>query len=317
MNTLVTGGAGFIGCNLVRRLSDEGHAVRVLDDLSTGRTSNLVGVDADFIEGSVTDQGLLRAAMKGADVVFHQAALPSVPRSVEHPLLSNEVNVVGTLSALVASREEGVKRFVYAASSSAYGNTPTLPKHEAMTPHPLSPYAVAKYAGERYCAAFSATYSLSTVSLRYFNVFGPFQDPTSGYAAVVPAFATALLSDESPTIHGDGEQTRDFTYVENVVDANLLAARADDRVSGRVVNIGCGDRITISTLFALIQDATSATVGPSHGPARRGDVRDSLADISLARELLGYEPAIGHREGIERTVDWYRAQQQSAELGSV
>ena len=305
MQVLVTGGAGFIGSNLVRRLLADGHTVRVIDNLSTGHRTNLDGADVEFVEASITDLDAMRNAARGAEVVYHQAALPSVPRSVEYPLLSNEVNVIGTLTTLVASRDEGVRRVVYAGSSSAYGNTPTRSKHEDLAPNPLSPYAVAKLTGEYYCRAFTHTYGLSTVTLRYFNVFGPYQDPTSGYAAVVPAFTTALLRDQSPTIHGDGEQTRDFTFIDDVVEANVLAAAADDQASGEVINIAGGRRISINALFRLIQDATGVEREPSYGPARPGDVRNSLADITKARDLLGYEPRVDHTEALQRTVRWY------------
>lgn len=305
MDVLVTGGAGFIGSNLVRRLVAEGHSVRVLDDLSTGHRANLDGVEMEWTEGSILDPDALRIATTGAEVVFHQAALPSVPRSVEHPAWSNDVNAVGTLNALIAARDANVRRFVYAGSSSAYGDTPSLPKREDMAPRPTSPYAVAKLTGEYYCRAFAQTYGLSTISLRYFNVFGPFQDPNGGYAAVVPAFTSALLAGESPTINGDGEQTRDFTYVDNVVEANLLAAAAGTEISGEVCNIASGERISVNALFALIREATGSDREPMHGPARLGDIRDSWADLQKARALLGYEPLVDHRAGLVRTVTWY------------
>lgn len=305
MDVLVTGGAGFIGSNLVRRLLADGHSVRVIDDLSTGRSENLEGLIVELIEGSITDPKLMRAAADGAEVVFHQAALPSVPRSVEFPLKSNDVNVLGTLTALVAAKEAGVRKFVYAASSSAYGNTAVLPKREDMAPKPLSPYAAAKLAGESYCRAFWSTYGLPTVSLRYFNVFGPRQDPSGGYAAVVPLFISGALRDDPPTINGDGEQTRDFTFIDNVVEANLLAAAADERSHGEVINIACGERISVNQLFELVRGAAGSDLGAVYGPARAGDVRDSLADISKAEALLGYRPLVDHRDGLRRTLEWY------------
>lgn len=306
MHVLVTGGAGFIGSNLTRRLLADGHTVRVLDDLSTGHLSNLDDAAVEFVHGSVTDPETMGRAATDVEVVFHQAALPSVPRSVEFPLVSNDINVVGTLTALVAARDARVRRFVYAGSSSAYGDTSTRSKREDMAPAPLSPYAVAKLTGELYCRAFTRTYGLSTVALRYFNVFGPHQDPSSGYAAVVPAFTTALLRNTSPTIDGDGEQTRDFTFVDDVVQANLLAAFADDHASGEVFNIAGGKQISINELFRLIRDATGSDREPIYGPPRTGDVRNSLADIAKAGDLLGYEPKVAHHEALARTVGWYR-----------
>ncbi len=305
---LVTGGAGFIGSHLTAALVARGDDVTVLDDLSTGKRANLEAVAASvrFVEGSVTDLALVRECCRGADVVYHQAALASVPRSVEDPIASNQANVTGTLTVLWAARQEGVRRVVYAASSSAYGDTEVLPKREDMPARPLSPYAVNKYVGELYCSVFSGLYGLSTVGLRYFNVFGPRQDPRSQYAAVVPLFITKFLRNEPPTINGDGEQSRDFTYVGNVVQANLLAAAAADP-GGATVNVACGDRITLNALAARIRELTGATVSPVHGPARAGDVRHSQADISLAERLLGYRPATGFDEGLRETVAWYRA----------
>lgn len=304
---LVTGGAGFIGSHLTEALVARGDEVVVLDDLSTGKRANLAPV-ADrvrLVVGSVTDRALVADCCRGADTVFHQAALASVPRSVADPLASNEANVTGTLTVLWAAKEAGVRRVVYAASSSAYGDTEVLPKREDMPASPLSPYAVNKYVGELYCAVFARLYGLSSVGLRYFNVFGPRQDPQSQYAAVVPIFITKLLRNEAPLIHGDGGQSRDFTYVANVVQANLLAAAAADP-GGVTVNVACGDRITLNDLFARIRSLTGATVDPVHGPARAGDVRHSQADIALAGRVLGFRPVVGFDEGLRETVAWYR-----------
>ena len=307
MHTLVTGGAGFIGANLARSLVEHGHSVRVLDDLSTGKMSNLEGLKIEFLEGSVIDPEALRNAVGGAEVVFHQAALPSVPRSVKDPFASHEANATGTLRVLLEAKKRGVRRVVYAASSSAYGNTATLPKREDMPSRPISPYAVAKLAGENYCQAFSATFGLETVCLRYFNVFGPFQDPTGGYAAVIPKFISAVLERTRPQIDGDGLQTRDFTFIDNVVLANRLAASADARSSGQVINIAAGQRTTVLELLGIIAEIAGKKVDPLHAPARSGDVRDSWADISKAQELLGYQPVVGLREGLKQTLDWYSA----------
>jgi nucleoside-diphosphate-sugar epimerase len=308
MHTLVTGGAGFIGANLARSLVEHGHSVRVLDDLSTGNMSNLAGVNVDFVEGSVTDPETLSDAIGGAEVVFHQAALPSVPRSVKDPYASHEANATGTLRVLMEAKKQSVRRVVYAASSSSYGNTATLPKQEDMPSKPISPYAVAKLAGENYCQAFSATFGLETVCLRYFNVFGPYQDPTGGYAAVIPKFIYAVLKGTRPRIDGDGLQTRDFTFIDNVVLANRLAALADARSSGQVMNIAAGQRTTVLELLRIIAAVSGKDVDPVHGPGRSGDVRDSWADITKAQELLGYQPVVGLREGLERTFDWYSGQ---------
>lgn len=306
---LVTGGAGFIGSHIVERLVREGHKVRVIDNLSTGNKENIEPFleEIEFIEGDIRDLELVREAMEGVDYVLHQAAVPSVPRSVKDPLTTNSANVEGTLNILIAARDAGVKRVVYASSSSAYGDAPTLPKHEEMTLEPRSPYAVSKLAGELYCQAFYHVYGLETVALRYFNVFGPQQDPESQYAAVVPKFIMALLSGEPPTIFGDGEQSRDFTYVENIVEANLLAAEAPD-VAGEVFNIACGERITVNELTRLLAEIAGANpeLKPEYAPRRPGDVRHSLADISKAGRLLGYEGKVSASEGLRQTVEWYR-----------
>jgi len=306
---LVTGGAGFIGSHLVERLLKEGHRVRVIDDLSTGKKENIKPFlgEIEFIKGDIRDLELVRETMEGVDYVLHQAAVPSVPRSVKDPLTTNVANVDGTLNILIAARDAGVKRVVYASSSSIYGDTPNLPKHEGMRPEPRSPYAASKLAGELYCQAFYSVYGLETVALRYFNVFGPRQDPESQYAAVVPRFITALLQGRPPTIFGDGEQSRDFTYVENVVEANLLAAKAPG-VAGEVFNIACGGQITVNELARLLVEIVGVNpqLKPRYAPPRPGDVRHSLADISKVRELLGYEVKVSTREGLERTVEWYK-----------
>jgi nucleoside-diphosphate-sugar epimerase len=302
---LVTGGAGFIGSHLVDALLARGDDVVVLDDFSTGHEQNLTHARDRIrvVQASIVDLEACREAMKGAEVVFHQAALGSVPRSIADPVTTHEVNLTGTLNVLVAAREAGVRRVVYAASSSAYGNTDELPKREEMAPRPLSPYAVSKLAGEEYCAAFHASYGLPTVALRYFNVFGPRQDPGSRYAAVIPQFIAAAHAGRAPTIFGDGEQSRDFTYVDNVVQANLRACDAPPEAWGRVFNIGFNARITINDLWRRIRALTGATVEAVHEEPRPGDVRDSLAALDHARAVLGYEPEIGLEEGLRRTVE--------------
>jgi len=305
---LVTGGAGFIGSHLVEELVKQGQRVRVIDNLSTGKKENIEPSlkEIEFVEGDIRDLELVKEAMDGVDYVLHQAAVPSVPRSVKDPLTSNSVNVEGTLNILIAARDAGVKRVIYASSSSVYGDTPVLPKHEDMKQEPRSPYAVSKLAGELYCQASYHVYGLETVALRYFNVFGPWQDPQSQYGAVVPKFITALLHGEPPTIFGDGEQSRDFTYIENVVAANLLAAKASG-VAGEVFNIACGERITINELARMLAEFIGVTTEPEHTPARSGDVLHSLADISKAKRLLGYEGKVGVHEGLKQTVEWYKS----------
>jgi len=304
---LVTGGAGFIGSNICRRLVAEGCFVRVLDNLLTGKKANLAGVldKVEFMEADMGDPEAARAAMKGIDVVLHQGALPSVPRSVDDPGLTHRHCVDATFTLLLAARDAKVRRFVYAASSAAYGDTPTLPKVETMPTSPLSPYAVGKLVGEYYGSVFSDIYGLETISLRYFNVFGPYQDPTSQYAAAIPAFVTSILKDQSPVVYGDGEQSRDFTYVDNVVHANLLAARAK-KTAGEVVNIACGEAITVNAIIALINRIVGRNVRPAYAPARAGDVKHSLADITVARRLIGYEPVVSFEQGLRQAIDWYR-----------
>lgn len=304
---LVTGGAGFIGSNIVEELVARGERVRVLDNFSTGRRDNLAPFldRIELVVGDLSDLATARRAMEGVEYVLHQAALPSVQRSVDDPLASHAANVTGTLNVLVAAREAGVRRVVYAASSSSYGDTPTLPKREDMLPQPKSPYAVSKLAGEHYCRAFTEVYGLETVALRYFNVFGPRQNHASQYAAVVPLFITAMLRGESPVIYGDGLQSRDFTYVANVVQANLLAATAPG-AAGRVFNVACGTRYTLLDLVAALNDILGARIAPVHAAPRPGDVRHSLADISAAQETLGYRVEVDFLEGLRRTVAWYR-----------
>ncbi len=304
---LVTGGAGFIGSHLSEELVRRGHRVRVADSLITGKRGNLAHISGvDFLEGDLADLEVARRAVEGCDYVLHQAAIPSVPRSVKDPLTSNRANVDGTLNVLVASRDAGVKRLVFAASSSAYGDTPTLPKHEKMPTNPLSPYALQKVIGEEYLRMFTRLYGLETVAIRYFNVFGPRQDPTSAYSGVISVFATALLENRPPTIYGDGTQTRDFTYVANVVDGVLRACEAP-AASGEVINVATGGRISLNQLFEEMRKMVGGTVSPIYAEGRKGDVRDSQADITKARDLLGYEPIVSFEEGLKKTVDWYRA----------
>jgi len=306
-NCLVTGGAGFIGSHLANALVERNWKVRILDNLSTGHLKNMDGFRdrVEFIEGSITDAETARQCCEGVDVVFHEAALASVPRSVDDPFQSNHHNVDGTLTMLIAARDAGVKRFVYAASSSAYGDNPELPKTEDMHYAPMSPYAVNKYVGELYLPVFDKLYGLSTVGVRYFNVFGPRQDPASQYAAVIPIFITMALKGESPVINGDGSFSRDFTFIDNVVHANICAAEAENP-GGATVNVACGDRVSLNELYALIQKHAGTDVPAIHGPARAGDVPHSQADISLARKIIGYEPVVEFATGLGRTVAWYK-----------
>jgi nucleoside-diphosphate-sugar epimerase len=304
---LVTGGAGFIGSHITEELVRRGEQVRVVDSLITGRRKNLAHLSGiDFLEGDLADLAIAQRAVQGVDYVLHQAAIPSVPRSVEDPITSNRANIDSTLNVLVAARDARVKRVVYAGSSSAYGNTPTLPKHEAMPTNPLSPYALQKLVGEQYMQMFTALYGLETVTIRYFNVFGPRQDPSSAYSGVISVFAKALLENKAPTIYGDGEQTRDFTYVANVVDGVLRAVKAPD-AAGQVVNVATGSSISLNRLFAAMRDLLGSRLDVAYGPPRHGDVKDSLADITRARTLLGYEPLVPFEAGLKKTIDWYRS----------
>jgi len=304
---LVTGGAGFIGSHLSEELVRRGHQVRVADSLVTGKRSNLEHLPSvEFLEGDVSDLAFAQRAVAGVDYVLHQAALPSVPRSVKDPITSNRANVDGTLNILVAARDAGVRRVVFAGSSSAYGNTMPSPKHEDLPTSPLSPYALQKVVGEQYLQMFTSLYGLETVTIRYFNVFGPRQDPSSPYSGVISLFASALLENRAPTIYGDGEQSRDFTYVANVVDGVLRACEATG-ASGRVINVATGTSISLNALFEAMRKLIGATVKPEYAGPRAGDVRDSLADLRLAKEILGYKPIVPFEEGLKRTVDWYRS----------
>lgn len=305
---LVTGGGGFIGSTLVTELVRRGERVRVLDDFSTGSKSNLesVGSRIDLIEGDVSDPAVCRRAVEGVDYVLHQAAIPSVARSVEDPVSSNRANITGTLNVLVAAREARVKRVVFASSSSVYGETEVLPKVETMPDSPISPYALTKLAGEKYCVMFHRLYGLETVSLRYFNIFGPRQNPNSPYSAVISRFVSSALDGRRPTVHGDGEQSRDFTYVENVVQANLLACQAAGAAGG-VFNIGTGERHSLNQLLGALEGIVGRKLDPERTAPRAGDVRHSLADIGRARSALGYEPRVRLEEGLRRTVEWYRS----------
>jgi UDP-glucose 4-epimerase len=303
---LVTGGAGFIGSALVRALLARGDRVRVIDNFYSGKRENLAAVAADVevIEGDIRDGGALGRALAGVEIIFHEAAIASVPRSLVDPDASHDVNATATLQLLAAAKRAGARRLVYAASSAAYGDTPTLPKVETMRPAPLSPYAVSKLAAEHYCQVFAGAYGLETVCLRYFNVFGPHQDPASEYAAVIPRFVTAALAGKGVTIFGDGTQSRDFCYIDNTVAANLAAAVAPE-ASGRVFNVACSVATTLNEVVRLVGDIVGRAVGVTYAPGRVGDVKHSLADISAARDCLGYRAEISFREGLERTVAWY------------
>jgi nucleoside-diphosphate-sugar epimerase len=307
---LITGIGGFIGSSLARALLAVGEQVRGVDNFSTGKRENLDGIRdrIDFHEADILDLDATRKACAGVDFIFHEAAIPSVPKSVLDPLGSNRANIDGTVNVLVAARDAKAKRVVYAASSSAYGDTPTLPKHEGMKPDPISPYAVAKLASEQYMISFYRCYGLETVCLRYFNVFGPRQDPSSPYSGVLAKFITQMLRGEQPTAYGDGEQSRDFTYIDNVVAANLLACKAPaEKAAGQVFNVATGRRITLNETFRLLQGLTSYSGSLKYGPERGGDIKHSLADISKAEAALNYEPVIDFEEGLRRTVEWYRS----------
>lgn len=305
---LITGGAGFIGSNLARRLLSLGEDVVVLDDFSTGKRENLEDIKhrVKLVVGDICNVDKVKEAMEGIDFVFHHAAVVSVPRSVDDPARTNEVNVDGTLNCLLVARDVKAKRFVFAASSSAYGDSPELPKHEDMTPWPLSPYGVSKLVGEMYCRVFYEVYGLPTVSLRYFNIFGPYQDPHSQYAAVVPIFITRLLKGESPRVFGDGEQSRDFTYIDNAVEANLLAINSD-KADGETINVACGTQYTLNDLAENLKRLTGSDIDPTYAEPRAGDIKHSLGDISRASRLLGYSPQVSFEEGLERTVAWFRS----------
>jgi UDP-glucose 4-epimerase len=308
MKVLITGAAGFIGSSLAKRAVADGHSVIGVDNLITGNRENLAAIDAaiDFHVADIRDHEQMQELCRGVDVIFHEAALPSVPKSVLDPLTSHEHNVEGTVSVLLAAKEQKVRRVVYAASSSAYGESPTLPKHENMIPAPISPYAVQKLTGEYYMQSFQRVYGMETVCLRYFNVFGPFQAADSPYSGVLAKFITSLLQGEAPTIYGDGQQSRDFTYIDNVVDANFMAATAPaETVSGKVYNLACGERHSLLDTFRMLAEMTGFAGAPIFGSARNGDILHSLADISLIRQELGYQPQVSFEEGLRRTVAWY------------
>lgn len=305
-NYLVTGGAGFIGSHLATRLVELGHKVRILDDFSTGRRENIAPLadTVHVLRGDMCDPAVCAAACDDIEIVFHEAAIPSVPKSVDNPAASHNANINGTFNIFSAARDRKCRRVIYAASSSAYGDTVVSPKHEGIKPEPLSPYAVQKLTGELYGRAFFECFGLETIALRYFNVFGPRQDPKSQYAAAIPAFVTSILADRSPTVYGDGEQTRDFTYIENVLHANLLAAKAP-KTTGQAVNIACGERVSVNHVIQRINELLGRKVKPQYVPRRKGDVMHSLADISLAEKLIGYQPQIGFDDGLRRAIDYY------------
>ena len=308
---LITGIGGFIGSSLARALLARGEQVRGVDNFSTGKHENLAEIveRIDFREADIADLDAMHRACSGVDFVLHQAAIPSVPKSVLDPLGSNRANIDGTVNVLVAARDAKVKRLVFAASSSAYGDTPTLPKHEGMKPDPISPYAVAKLASEHYLISFYRCYGLETVALRYFNIFGPRQDPSSPYSGVLAKFITVMLRGEQPSIFGDGEQSRDFTYIDNAVEANLLACRApSEKAAGQIFNVATGRRVTLNETFKLLQPLTGYQGAPKYGPERGGDIKHSLAEISKAEAGLGYRPKVDFEEGLRRTVEWYRTQ---------
>jgi UDP-glucose 4-epimerase len=307
VRVLVTGGGGFIGSHMVERLLRDGQEVRVLDNFATGKRENLFGLEVELVEGDIQSYERVHTAIRGSEIVVHEAALPSVPRSVQDPLTSNAANVIGTLNVLLAARDADVRRVVFASSSSIYGANQALPKQEDMRPLPISPYAVAKLAGEGYCRSFYEIFGLETVALRYFNVFGPRQDPLSQYAAVIPNFITAMLAGEQPVVYGDGEQSRDFTHVENVVDATLLAMDREG-VAGQMFNIAAGERVSLNRVLEYLSELTGTEANARYEPARPGEVRHSQADISAAQEALGYRPAITAEEGLRRTVEWFQDQ---------
>ncbi len=308
---LVTGAAGFIGRSIAAALLARGESVRGVDNFATGKRSNLLGLEGmEFVEGDLADAAVCNAVCAGVEVIFHEAALPSVPRSVLDPVGSNVACVDATVQLLWAAKQAGVRRVVYAASSSAYGDTPTLPKHEGMLPNPISPYAVAKLAGEYYMRSFARVYGLETVCLRYFNIFGPHQDPTSQYSGVLAVFCRKMLAGEQPTIYGDGETSRDFTFIDNAVAANLLAAEApEEQVSGQVMNVATGERTTLKEVFEMLKPITGYTGDAAYAEERAGDIKHSLADISEAKSRMGYAPTVSFAEGLRRTVEWYRGRE--------
>jgi UDP-glucose 4-epimerase len=303
VKALITGGAGFIGSNIARGLLERGDEVRVLDNFSTGHRRNLDGIDVELVEGDMRSYERVATAVRDVDLVFHQGALPSVPRSIQDPLTSNAANIEGTLNVLLAARDQDVRRVVVASSSSVYGDTPGMPRVETQRSSPLAPYAVSKLASEQYALVANRVYGIETLALRYFNVFGELQDPSSGYAAVIPKFIRIMLAGEAPLINGDGSHSRDFTHVQNVVEANIAAIDAPD-APGRTINIAMGECHTLNELVAALNELMGLDVQPIYGPVRAGDVPESLADISLARELLGYEPTVDWRTGLRRTIDW-------------
>jgi len=307
---LVTGGAGFIGCNLTRFILEQGHDVVVLDDFSTGKRENVEGIldRIDLVEGDIRDRSTVERVIDGCEAIFHEAALGSVPRSVDDPVTSHDVNVNGTVTVLEAARAVGVKRVIFAASSSAYGDQPESPKHEGMVPMPISPYAANKIACEAYMQGYAAVYGVETLSLRYFNVFGPHQDPAGAYAAVIPAFVSRLLRGQKPVVFGDGDQSRDFCYIQNVCQANWLAARAPAAVcKGQALNIACNHRTTLNEILDQLGGLLGCDPGADYQDPRPGDVKHSQADVSLAKETIGYEPIVFFEEGLERAIDWYKA----------
>jgi nucleoside-diphosphate-sugar epimerase len=304
---LVTGGAGFIGSNIAEELVKKGYSVKIIDNFLTGKRENIFSFldKIELVEGDIRDYDACRRALEGVDFVLHQAALPSVPRSIEDPLLTTDINIKGTLNILLASREAKVKGFVFASSAAVYGDNPIVPKKEGNVGNPLSPYALSKLVGEKYCWIFSQIFGLSTVCLRYFNIFGPHQDPSSQYASAIPNFISRMLKGESPTIFGDGEQSRDFVYVSNVVEANILASKAQG-VSGEVFNIGCGEGTTVNSLVLKLNEILKEEISPSYAEPRPGDIRHSSADISKAKKMLKYEPLVPFGKGLEETIRWYR-----------
>lgn len=306
MKYLVTGGAGFIGSNIAHELLERGEQVRIIDNFSTGLRSNIIEIQdsIELIDGDIRDFWTVREAVEGIDYILHQAALPSVPRSISNPLTSNSVNIDGTLNLLEASRQADVRRIVMASSSAVYGDTPVLPKHEEMSRNPLSPYAITKMANEEYCRVYYELYGLETVCLRYFNIFGPRQDPNSQYSAVIPKFIAALRSDQSPVVYGDGEQSRDFTYIANTVSANLLATTSE-AAPGNVYNIACGGQFTLNTLLDSLREIIGVDTKAKYDPTRQGDILHSFADISKAEKDLNYKPEVSFKEGLEKTVEWF------------